>query len=58
MRLTADQVKQGIQHPERLVRDAAVRYFSQAFSNDPTVMPLAIKAVETHGWADEPAQRR
>jgi hypothetical protein len=52
MRLTTDQVKEGIVHPERLVRDAAVRYFAQAFSDDPTVMPLAIKAVETHGWAD------
>ena len=52
MRLTADQVKQGVLHPERLVRDATVRYFSQAFSDDPTVMPLAIKAVEIHGWAD------
>ena len=32
MRLMEDQVKQGILHPERLVRDAALRYFSQAFS--------------------------
>ncbi|MGB2822655.1 MAG: hypothetical protein WBF17_16845, partial [Phycisphaerae bacterium] len=52
MRLTADEVKQGLLHPEQLVRDAALRYFSESFSRDPSVMPLAIQAVETCGWDD------
>jgi len=52
MRLTAEQVKQGIVYPEQIVRDAAVRYFGESFSDDPTVMPLAIRAIETYGWED------
>ena len=52
MRLTADQVKQGILHPEQLVRDVALRYFSESFSPDPTIMPVAIQAIETYGWED------
>jgi len=51
-RLSEDLIKQGILHPEQLVRDAAARYFADSFSDDPTIMPLAIKAVETHGWED------
>jgi hypothetical protein len=50
MRLSAEQVKQGLVHPERIVRDCALRYFSESFSDDPTVMPLAIQAIEAHGW--------
>ena len=50
MRLTDDQIKQGIIHPEQLVREVAVRYFSESFSSDPTVMPLVIQAIETYGW--------
>jgi hypothetical protein len=52
MRLTAQQVKQGIVHPDQTVRDVAVRYFGESFSDDPTVMPLAIRAIETYGWED------
>jgi len=52
MRLSAEQVKHGIVHPERIVRDCALRYFSESFSDDPTVMPPAIQAIETHGWDD------
>jgi len=50
MRLSEEQIKQGIIHPEQLVRDLALRYFAESFSQDPTVMPLAVQAVETHGW--------
>jgi len=39
-------------HPERIVWDYAVRYFSDAYSADPGVMPLAIQAIEAHGWED------
>lgn len=50
MRLSAEQVKQGIAHTERIVRDVALRYFSESFSEDPAIMPLAIQAIETYGW--------
>jgi hypothetical protein len=52
MRLSQEQIKRGILHPERLARDVALRYFTNSFSDDPTVMPLAIQAVETYGWEE------
>ena len=52
MRLAEDQIKRGILHPERIVRDAAMRYFADSFLDDSGVMPLAIQAVEAHGWDD------
>ena len=54
MRLSAEQVKQGIVHPERIVRDCALRYFSESISGDPTAMPLAIQAIEACGWVSLP----
>jgi hypothetical protein len=50
MRLSSEQVKQGILHPDKRVRDDAVHYFSGSFSQDPTVMPAAIQAIEKYGW--------
>ena len=50
MRLSDSQIRQGLLHPEQMVRDAALHYFSQSFSPDPAVMPLARQAIETHGW--------
>ena len=52
MRLSADQVKQAILHDDRDVREAAVYYFSRSFSTDPSIMPLAIQAIEQYGWKD------
>jgi len=52
MRLSDDRIKQGILHPKQRVRSAAVRYFSESFSADPTVMPRVIEAVERYGWRD------
>ena len=52
MRLSADQVKQAILHEDRDVRDAAVYYFSRSFSTDPSIMPLAIQAIDQYGWKD------
>ncbi len=52
MRLTLDQIKQGILHPARPVRDACAYYFADCFSPDPDIMPLVIQAIETHGWED------
>src|SRR5882724_9129072 len=50
MRLPLEQVKEVILHPEKGVRTEAVYFFSQSFSVDPTIMPLAIRAIEQFGW--------
>lgn len=50
MRLSADQVKQAILHDDRDVREAAVYYFARSFSTDPSIMPLAIQAIDQYGW--------
>jgi hypothetical protein len=50
MRLPDAEIKQGILHPDQMVRDAALCYFAEPGSEDPAVMPLAIQAVEAHGW--------
>ncbi|MFO8015307.1 MAG: hypothetical protein R6X20_18650 [Phycisphaerae bacterium] len=52
MKLTTDRIKEGILHERRMVRDLAARYFSEAYSPDPDVMPKVIEAIETRGWAD------
>ena len=52
MRLSEAQIRQGILHPEQMVRDVALRYFCESFSDDPTIMPLAIQAIEAHGWGN------
>jgi hypothetical protein len=52
MRLTADEIKQGILHPAQEVRGASVFYFADAFTTDPDIMPLVIRAIERHGWDD------
>jgi hypothetical protein len=50
MRLTEDKIKQGILHADAAVRELAIRYFADSFSQDPTVMPLVIQAVEKYDW--------
>lgn len=52
MRLTEDQIKEAILHDDRDVREAAVYYFAQSYSDDLSIMPLAIQAIEQHGWDD------
>jgi hypothetical protein len=52
MRLAEDKIKAGVLHPERDVRDAAVMYFSRAACRDPSILPLAIQAVEKYGRED------
>jgi hypothetical protein len=49
MRLSEDRIKAAILHPEHLAREAAVFYFSESFSRDTEVMPLAIRAIERYG---------
>jgi hypothetical protein len=50
MRLSEDKIKQGILHPDAAVRLMAVHYFADSFSEDPTVMPLLIEAIEKYDW--------
>ena len=50
MRLSEDKIKAGILHPDRDVRDAAAMYFSRSACRDPSILPLAIQAIEKYGW--------
>jgi len=52
VRLSEDKIKEAILHPDPDIRDRATSYFSKSFSSDLTIMPLVIKAVETHGRQD------
>jgi len=49
MRLPEAKIKEAIVHPEKLVRREALLYFTDCYSRDAEVMPLAIKAIETFG---------
>src|SRR4051812_1279192 len=49
MRLPEAKIKEAILHAEKLVRQDSLRYFTESFSSDTEVMPLAIKAIETYG---------
>src|ERR1022692_2335220 len=46
MRLPADKVKEAILHADQDVREAAVYYFANSYSSDPTIMPLVIQAID------------
>src|ERR1022692_1970314 len=50
MRHPADKVKEAILHADQDVREAAVYYFANSFSSDPTIMPLVIQAIEKLGF--------
>jgi hypothetical protein len=49
MRLPEDRIKEAILHPDPEVRGRATSYFAKSYSPDPSIMPLVIKAVQTHG---------
>jgi hypothetical protein len=49
MRLPEEKIKQAILHPELPVRTLALHFFSRSFSDDTTVMPLVVEAVENFG---------
>jgi hypothetical protein len=49
MRLPEAKVKEAIVHPDKLVRQEALLYFTECHSRDAEVMPLAIRAIETFG---------
>ena len=52
MRYPEAKIKEAILHPDPEIRDRATSYFAKSFSPDPSIMPLVIKAVETHGRQD------
>jgi len=49
MRLSEEKIKQAILHPESEVRLTALRYLSESHTEDASVMPLVIQAVERYG---------
>jgi len=49
MRLPEDKIKEAILHPDPDLRSRAVHYFSKSYSQDPSIMPLVIQAVEKYG---------
>ncbi len=52
MRLSEDKIKHAILHPQLEIRQRAVRYFSECYSEDESVVPLVIQAVERYGRED------
>jgi hypothetical protein len=50
MALSVQEIKKGFLHPEVLVREQALRYFTDSWSTDPTVMPLVVEAVQKLQW--------
>lgn len=52
MRMSEAKIKEAILHPEKMVRDVALAYFTESFSRDVEVMPIAIEAIETFGRND------
>ncbi len=56
MRYPQQKIKEAILHPDIRIRSRAATYFADAFSPDPSIMPLVIKAVETFGRQNEAYQ--
>jgi len=52
MRLSEEKIKQAILHPQLEIRQRAVGYFSERYSEDESVVPLVIQAVERYGRED------
>ena len=52
MRLTDEQIRQGVLHPDVLARDVVLDYFGQSFSDDEAVLPLSLRAAEQYGEED------
>lgn len=48
MRISEDKIKQAIIHPDDEVRLMALEYFTESFSQDPTLMPLVIQSIEKY----------
>lgn len=50
MRLSSEQVKQGLLHSDQSIRTEAAYYFSRSYTSDPSLLPMAIQAIEQFGW--------
>ena len=50
MRLSQEKIKAGILHSSQAVRDAAARHFSESYTCDTSLLPLAVEAVQRYGW--------
>ena len=48
MSFSTDEIKQAINHSSQAVRDRAIRYFTQASSQDPALFPEVIRAWEAY----------
>src|SRR5208337_1668923 len=49
MRLSESKIKEAILHPDADIRSRAVHYFADSFSQDTSIVPLVIQAVEQYG---------
>ena len=49
MRLSELKIKEAILHPDVRIRERAIRYFAESFSQDVSVVPLVVQAVEQYG---------
>jgi hypothetical protein len=52
MRFPEERIKQAILHPELEIRQRALRYFSDCYSEDEGIVPLVLQAVEKYGRVD------
>lgn len=52
LRLPEAKIKAALLNPETIVREEVLRYFTDAYSRDPEVMPIVIQAVEKCDWND------
>jgi hypothetical protein len=51
-RLPAESIKRAILHPESRIREMAVNYFSDSYTDDESLMPWVIRALDQHGKED------
>lgn len=49
MKLSESKIKEAILHPDAEIRSRAVHYFADSFSQDTSIVPLVIQAVERYG---------
>ena len=49
MRVSESEIKEAILHPDAEIRSRAVHYFADSFSQDTSIVPLVIQAVERYG---------
>src|SRR4051794_2546653 len=52
MLLPRKVVREGLLHPDRDVRDAALRLFCGPCHRDPDAMPVVIQSIKAFGWEE------